>query len=394
MGYKNEFASPNKYSELEKYYNKNIKGKIIPIVDKFSEDSKITSIDKFKNLYTSEMPLNIPCAGFDGGIAILFPSELHEVKVLKVASGCSEDDLELFKKNHESFIHIFTGKFKWLFGTNQELKDVIDELLEIVMSNKVIIDALNILKINKEEFRNHLYNKIFKFKGKAIEDNIREIFELSALIVFNENNKKNKTLVDNQKNKNNPIPFMLIKDGTLFPNGKTVTGLFADAVSSYLNNSNNYVIGVVKASRFVNQDNSWSKIIKNRAKSIDSHTFFQLDESFEEKIDEHSRNLPYIRYFLTLFGGNSIYEIQIPKYFENNTNELHNIFNALTSQISFLYGGSIITNSYAHQNASLSEFEAKILSKAENEILNDIIKNDEYKQSKEVYLDKINNNED
>lgn len=360
MGYKNEFASLNKFSNIKEYYEKNIKDELIKIVIKTKKKEKDQKETPIKFLYTPKSNIQAPCVAFDGGIATIFTGEPAETKILKVSAGFSEDDSLFFNNDYqEDNIHIFTGKFKWLDGLDLKLDDVIYELIDILLNNKTIKKALEILKISETDFKIYIHNKIYKFEGKSVEDNVREIFELSAIVVYNEKMRLKKT------------NFLIIKDGTLFPSSKTVSSLFSEAIDQYFNNEENYIIGVVKSSRFVNRENSWSNAIHEYALNIPSHSFFRIPDNLELSIDKRSKEHSYRRYFLSLYGGESIFEIQISRKLSDNKDKLEFVLNVLKTQITSKYGGSIITNSYAHEKASIPESEANFLTK---EIKNNINK--------------------
>jgi hypothetical protein len=374
MGYKNEYASLNKFSGMKKYFEDKIKKDIIPLIKETQKNEQKQKSIPLKYQYNPKIN-EVPCVAFDGGMATLFVGEPSETKILKVSAGFSEENSELFNQDYQSDnIHIFTGKLKWLDGINVTLEDAINELVEIMINNVTIKECLLILGIDSNNFKSNMFNKFFKFEGKSVEDNVREIFELSAIIVYNEKMKKNIKLIENQKNKKLITSFLIIKDGTLYPSQKTVSALFGNAVATYFDLNDNYIVGVVKSSRFVNRENSWSKMVIKYGENLASHSFYRIPDKLELSIDKHTKENHYRRLFLTIFGGESIYEIQISKTHTSNKDELEFILDGLKSQITVKYGGSIITNSYAHLNASLSESEAKFLTKELREDINQLIK--------------------
>ena len=97
---------------------------------------------------------------------------------------------------------------------------------------------------------------------------------------------------------------------------------------------------------------------------------FLLDKNFADQ--------PFDRYFLNLFEGESIYEIQIPNVISKHENKkiLHKVLDLIASQVTFKYGGSIITNSYAHEQASISAAEGQLLELKISEELDEEIDNE------------------
>ncbi len=360
MGYKNERASLNQFSSLEEYAQKHVKKTIVEI----SELSNARDLEmrllkpSFEYCPTEEDAKQIPMASVDGGIATLFSGELTEVKILRVAAGCSEEYEDVFDiKKYQTFTHLYSGKLKWPEGVNLTLEVAIEENVDILLQNTFVIQAVNVLELSLGDFRQALISHFTRLRGKSMEDNFREILELSMMVCF----------LDDQKQKHKE--FLLVKDGTLFPSRTTSSTIFSDRVRDYFSTPQP-VIGVIKSSRFVNRENAWSKMILDYAASVKSHTFFRVPKRVELMIDPRSDELPYRRFFLSLFGGDSVYEIQIPKK-ASEKDKVEELLKALASQITFSYGGSLIVNSYAHESASLSESEAKFLTE---DMRNDLLK--------------------
>lgn len=351
MGYKNEKATLNQFSSMEAY----AKEKVVKTIEKIATISTKRDMEvqllkpSFEYCPPQEESTICPMASVDGGIATLFPGELTETKIIRVAAGCAPEFKDLFSiTNYQTFTHLFSGKLKWPEGVNQTLDETIEENVDILLENKFIIQAVNELELSLGDFRQTLIGHFSRLRGKSMEDNFREILELSMMVCF---------LAD-QKEKN--VEFLLIKDGTLFPSKITTTGMFSGKVSEFFATPQP-VVGVIKSSRFVNIENAWSKTIIDYARGVKSHTFFRVPKRVELMIDPKADEIPFRRYFLSLFGGESIYEIQIPKEASEKKEDAESLLKKIASQITFAYGGSIIVNSLAHEQASLSESEARFL---------------------------------
>ena len=362
MGYKNERATLNQFSSLEEYARKNLKESITEIsaLSNAREVEMRLLKPSFEYCPSKEEIKNIPMASIDGGIATLFTGELSEVKILRVAAGCAAEYADTFGiQKYQTYTHLFSGKLKWPDGVGITLENAIEENVDILLQNGFIIQAVNVLEISLGDLRQALISHFTRLRGKSMEDNFREILELSMMVCFLDDQKQNKK------------EFLLVKDGTLFPSKTTSSGLFSEHVCEYFSKPQP-VVGVIKSSRFVNRENSWSKLIIDYASSVKSHTFFRVPKRVELIVDPRSEDNPYRRFFLSLFGGESIYEIQIPKK-ASEKEKVQPILQALASQITFSYGGSLIVNSYAHEMASLSESEANFLTQdMRSEVLKEI----------------------
>lgn len=389
MGYSNESASPNKYSGMKEYCEQKVTKKLSEVMK--SSHKKSEEIKALKPPVPDFRPdLNhdnlTPVAAIDGGIATLFQHEVSETKLLKVALGVPPEWKGWFnQENLESYTHIFTGQLRWPDGTEQNFDDLVNEMIEIVVSNEIINKARKILQIPESDFRDAIFARAHRLKNKnnntlkGFEDNIRELLEISAMVVFIEEQKNNNKILHHQQTLSLEIPYLFIKDGTLYPASMTVSKLIADKVTDFFN-MGHPVIGVIKNSRFVNKENIWSKVIGDYAKEIKSHTFFRINKKIELSIDSESNDIPFRRYFVSLFGGESVYEVQIPKILSDDPDKLEFILTVLAHQITYNYGGSISTNSYAHEQASLPEVEARHLTEELRSDLRDALK--EFNQQK------------
>lgn len=367
MGYSNEKASPNKYSKMMEYCNKVVVEKLSAAISSGKNTSEDLSKLKPKYLFRPDLDAKkeIPVAAIDGGIAVLFPNEVGETKLISMAVGIPPQWQSIFnEESMDSFTHVFTGQLRWPEGVNKSLEDLSEELINTLYENSVINKAMNILGISSEDFYTAIRSRINHLKSLkqdrlvGFEDNIRELLEVSGMVVFTEAQLNNKNL-DNFKDKE--CPYLLIKDGTLFPQTITVSSVIAEAVKNWFQRGDIPVIGVVKNSRFVNDDSVWAKVVRNFGKKVKSHTFFRIPSKVEFAIDKQSDKNSYKRYFLSIFGGENIYEIQVPKIITEDKDKLEFLLTRLAGEITYSYGGSISTNSYAHEKASLPESEAKAL---------------------------------
>jgi hypothetical protein len=382
MGYQNESASPNKYSGMKDYCTQQVTKKLEKVLAKSTareaEMKALKPSFEYRPIVNQETL--VPVAAIDGGIAVLFPNEVSETKLLKIAVGIPPQWQGWFsKENLEEFSHVFTGQLRWPQGTGQNFDEVVQDMISTAFNTPVVKEAMNILAISEEEFNKALWDRVNHFskgqkKLKDFEDNLRELMECSAMVVFTCHQSKNQKLLAHFSKQALKIPYLLIKDGTLYPSKMTLSGRISDAISEWFNHPDNYVIGVIKNSRFVNKDNIWAKVIEEYASEVKSHTFFRLPASVETEIDKDSDNHPFRRYFLSLFGGQAIYEIQIPKVLTQDEEKLKFLLTVITEQVTFSYGGSISTNSYAHERASLPEVEARYLTQNLRDELGTLLK--------------------
>jgi hypothetical protein len=183
---------------------------------------------------------------------------------------------------------------------------------------------------------------------------------LNNIIIFDfisKANDKDKGLID----------YFVIKDGSLTTNPRAITGEIANSIKKTIDSPDSLiksfpVIGIVKNSRFVGES-PVGRIVKTYASMLDSHIFFKLPKKYEAIEDKDFINNSFSRYFFSLFGGTSVYEIQIPNHICKDENKVESIFDIIADNITFSYGGSVSINSFAHIKASLSEAESDLLEK-------------------------------
>lgn len=359
MGYSNEYASLNQSGLMKKYCDKKLKEKLKNIHKqrRLIESENFTVED---NLIYDPKKKEVPAVSVDGGIATLFPGHVEEIKIIKVAYGFSEEDSEFFKKYiHEPVVfHIFSGVLKWNAGaginpkTNQIFtkEELLEELLEEFLSLDILIEMIKNFNLDKVSLHKELHSflKVRVKKRGDIDDVIREIMEWALIVNFWYRVPKNEKL-----------PCLMIKDGSLFPGKQTMSIDLSQSIENFLLDKTNIIVGVIKSSRFVDSENSWSRIIKKYAHELTGIKFFKLNEKLERQIDDKEIN--YQRYFLSLYDAERLYEIQLPNSFKKETKLTKEILNGLSNLVTLSHGGSIITNSYAHENASLSQFDAKLV---------------------------------
>jgi hypothetical protein len=377
MGYEGERASPNQYSSLLEYCKKNVMEELQEIYD---ED--VTQTRELRNQILSFIykpkPLTsvTPLLSFDGGMATLFHRQMTETCLLKVSGACPPQFESQFKPGElkSLFFHTFVGRLS--YSNNNEdpelVNNVIQKELIRILNIPEFIKMLSVLEVEPAHFSAKLKTLANSWKDKAsMKDCFRELLEWALVIDFIANRKYDK---------NQTLPFLVIKDGNLSSNAKAVTGTLAEKMKLFIKGENAqipipYIVGAVKSSRYTG-DNAMGTIVKRIASEVPSHSFFKLPKKFEAALDKDFANNSFKRFFLSLFHGDKVFEIQIPLPIANNQDLLESTLDLIGSQVTFEYGGSIATNSFAHIKASLAESEAKNL---ENTVRAEL-----YKESKET----------
>lgn len=368
MGYSNERASLNQFSELYTYCQENVMAQIKTVFNKTLENEKNFLEKELPFVYESlNQEDKIPVVSFDGGIATIFLGELAETKIIKVAGAAPPKWKDYFVGIQSSLFHVCSGLLKWPQGIGITQEEAIIITIEESLKNEVLLELFDHLGISIENYKDSMTSHLKYKQGNQVEDCFREILEWALIINFCERQKNNKNIDNKQK-----IPYLIVKDGSLYPFGKTVGDLLSKEIEKYLNAGECSIVGMVKASRFVAEDSSYRKSINKYLKGINKNTFFKLPKKLEMTIDH--RSYFYERYFFSMFGGKSIYEIQIPIVnMQIDKNYITMMMDIINSQVTFNFGGSISTNSYAHIEASLSESESRLLTeKLKTEILKEL----------------------
>lgn len=367
MGYSNEKASLNQYSSLLKYCRENVVSQIKTIHSKTHHVEEELLNKELPFLYESTNKEDkVPLVSFDGGLATIFPGELSETKLIKVAGACPPNWSEVFQGIQNGMFHVLSGVLKWPEGADLTEEDVINYTIETSLKLDTLTEMMDHLDIKQEDYIQSMISHLKYKQGQQVEDAYREILEW-ALIVNCYFRQKNNKKINHQEE----IPYLIIKDGSLYPYAKSIGGVMSEAIEKFLNLGDVPIVGMVKASRFVAQDSLYRKAIDKYLSKFKKNCFFQIPKELEAKMD--GRDNLYHRYFFSLFKGRSVYEIQIPKSNVKSENYVKNIMDILNSQVTFSYGGSVSTNSYAHQEASLAESEAKFLTRElKSELLKEI----------------------
>jgi hypothetical protein len=377
MGYQGEKASLNQYSDLLDYCKKNVVTELQDIFDINMQQEFEIRKQILAFIYEPKPPcLDIPLLSFDGGMANLFQGQMTETCILKVAGACPPEFNKHFATDDlkEVFFHTFIGRLGYVESeeNKEATAEVIQKELNRLLNIEEFLTLLVTFDVEVKHFSDKFKSLVNSWKDKsAIKDCFRELLEWAMVIEFMVNYKKtNKTR----------LPFLIIKDGNLSSNAKAITGTLADKVRQFIKGENQlvpipFIIGAVKSSRYTG-DNAMGNIVKKFAKDVPSHSFFKLPKRFEAAVDKDLANNAFKRYFLSLFGGEQVFEIQIPIPLSEDEELRNLVLDLVASQVTFEYGGSISTNSYAHVRASLSEAEARVLQKTVFEELKKDSKND------------------
>lgn len=356
MGYNGEKASLNQYSSLYEYCKKHV---ILELESLFVEDEveqKKLELSDLVYVYKPKKPENTPLISFDGGLSTLFKGTPMEVSLIKVSGACPPEHEGSFSgiEIPDILFHVFTGG---LSSTN-DYSPLLKKELNRLCKNDFFLTFLAAIRVDFNTFSEELQKLVEKWKEKStLRDSFRELLEWSLIFDFISKSKFKKSGV---------LPFLVVKDGSLTTNARSLTGAVANGIKKFIEDPSEIgmfpVVGVVKSSRFVGES-SIGRIVKSYASMLESHVFFQIPKKYEAVEDkDHAKNA-FNRYFLSLFGGSSIYEIQIPKHIALNQEKRELIFDLISENVTFAYGGSVSINSFAHVKASLSEAEGSLLEK-------------------------------
>jgi hypothetical protein len=373
MGYNGEKASVNQFSDLYEYFEKNVASELKELYDENVLREKKINKNELRFTYVpNKLETITPLVSYDGGMTTLFQGQLTETCMLKIAGACPPDQKGIFSNDEikEIFFHSFVGKLIHSDTDKEdELKNALREELKRLLEVNEFVTMLQVFGVKVEDFEEKFFGLVSRWKDKStIKDTMRELLEWALVIDFL-NSQKSKTHEDGK------LPFLIIKDGNISSNPKAVTISISHKIQELLEGRNKeipvpYIIGAVKNSRFTGES-PLGKMISKFGKILPSHSFFKIPAAYEGLLDKDFASQPFSRYFLNIFGGDSVYEIQIPRVLSNNDVLLPQILDLIASQVTFSYGGSIITNSYAHKRASIAEVEGKML---EVQILKDMNK--------------------
>lgn len=380
MGYNGERGSLNQFSDLYQYLESNVKKDLKDLYKESTEADRKINKKELRYFYESkEIKLDTPLLSFDGGMTTLFQGTIAETCLLKVSAGIPPEFEEHFSKENvnDIFFHTFVGKLSFE-SDPAKIKIIVKEEVARLASLKEFQSLLSSFKLSLEEFESSFLNLVNKWTDKSsLKDTIRELLEWSIIINFLNNNS-----LKTKKIEGDNIPFLIIKDGNISSNPKAVTNSISNKIKILLKGEDQdlplpLIVGAVKSSRFTG-DSLLGKLIIQFGKRLPSHSFFRLPQQYEVLLDKNFADQPFDRYFLNLFQGESIYEIQIPTVISKNPNQkiLEKVLDLIASQVTFRYGGTISTNSYAHEQASISAAEGQRLEDKISEEMDEEIDNE------------------
>ena len=380
MGYNGERGSLNQFSDLYEYLESNVKKDLKDLYKESTEADRKINKKELRYFYESkEIKLDTPLLSFDGGMTTLFQGTIAETCLLKVSAGIPPEFEEHFSKENvnDIFFHTFVGKLSFE-SDPAKIKIIVKEEVARLASLKEFQSLLSSFKLSLEEFESSFLNLVNKWTDKSsLKDTIRELLEWSIIINFLNNNS-----LKTKKIEGDNIPFLIIKDGNISSNPKAVTNSISNKIKILLKGEDEdlplpLIVGAVKSSRFTG-DSLLGKLIIQFGKRLPSHSFFRLPQQYEVLLDKNFADQPFDRYFLNLFQGESIYEIQIPTVISKNPNQkiLEKVLDLIASQVTFRYGGTISTNSYAHEQASISAAEGQRLEDKISEEMDEEIDNE------------------
>ena len=351
MGYTGEKASLNQYSSLYEYCKQKVFSELKEMFESDEIEQNRLSVSDISYSYVPKaITDNIPLVSFDGGLATLFSGTPMELSLIKIAAACPPSHQKDFLEQElkEIIFHVFSG------NTVNSDESTLKKELQRLGSVDEFVTFLAFLGVEFNEFYYEFKKLVGKWKDSSpLKDSVRELLEWALIFDFYLRRKEDK----------NSGEFLVIKDGSLSVNPKAVTGVVSNKIRTVLageSGENLPVIGVVKKSRFVGES-LIGRIVQFYASRLESHSFFKIPSKYEAIADKDLSLNSFSRYFLTLFGGKSIFEIQIPKTIDRDKNRRELIFDIIAENTTFAYGGSISINSFAHIKASLSEAESRLL---------------------------------
>jgi hypothetical protein len=370
MGYTGEKASLNQYSLIKNYLMdsgavEQMKS-VYDITERFYKDIENQDSGKAEVVETDcSLIKPFDVMAVDAGMARFFKDSPYEVVVLKIAGGANE----VVQKKHveimkAEFTHVFTGLIKnprvFAAITNRNERDGAASLtvqeVDRLFQNGLFSD-LN--KLFNSLFEGDFIREVQEWLGKSkklpeIDNLTRELAEWYYLL-------RASLKIDNN--------LLIVKDGSLITNqfgsgqalAKRLDSFFRGEVSSL----SPIMVGVVKESRFIKDEGHIvAKTIRTFSKLLPGNQFFRIPNALEVLLDSTTEeNKAVDRLFLSIASGKNVYEVQFPRALTKDPKLFLRARVTLLSQITSLYGGSIVANSLAHKAASLSEAEARSLEK-------------------------------
>lgn len=371
MGYKGEKASLNQFTKLSEYLQKSGALEQAKNLASITEAFKKRLKEKkgLESITVDSEKKPFPFLSFDAGMARFFQGSPFEFTVLKVAGAGNLDKAEAKEVEKDllkqEFLHVFSGLVKNpnVFSEITKRQSKKGALLLAQMEVERLFET-GILKeldeLLKEEFQSSLGSDLIEHLKSAPKlpelDNLcRDLGEWFFILRALKALKNQDTLV--------------VKDGSLIVNPSGLTSpIYSRLKDIYLGKKENFsplLVGIVKESRFLKDEGHLvSKAIWSYARENKKHQFFKIPDELDSILDSSVlEERSVARFFLSLFSGKNVFEIQVPKALMGDSLALERVKMTLLSQVTSLYGGSLVANSLAHKAASISEAEARALEK-------------------------------
>ena len=370
MGYKGEKASLNQYTRLKEYLENSgaldqIK-RVVGLTDTFRDTVKNEKTEMGELVPTLDGEEIFRVIAFDAGLARFFKDSPYEIVVLKIAGGAEGETAEEFQHlTDAAYVHIFTGLAKnpRVFAAITKKEDRIGASGLAAQEVGRLFES-GILR-EFDEFMNEIFGGNFR---KDIESWVQKATKVPEL----DNLTRELTewfFVLRAAKETNGKDVLLVKDGSLITNQFGSGEALASRLQTYFRGDiaefSPLTVGVVKESRFVKDEGHIvSRSIWSYARKTKGNAFFRIPANLESILDattEESKTVE--RLFLSIGSGKNVYEIQFPKAITKDATLFAKARATILSQVTSMYGGSIIANSLAHRAASLSEAEALALEK-------------------------------
>lgn len=370
MGYNGEKAALNQYTQLKEYLLESgaidqIK-KVFGITENFrkSVQKEKTQIGEKVDTQPGIKPFSV--LAFDAGLARFFKDSPYEVVVLKIAGGGSNEVINKYSElTKPSYLHVFTGLAKnpRVFSAITKKEDRIGSSGLAAQEVSRIFERGVLASFN--ELLNECFSGDFQKEVEAWIQKATKLPEIDNLArEFAE-----WLYVLRAAKATKGCDVLIVKDGSLITNqfgsGEALSKRLQSYFSGDIQSLSPLVVGVVKESRFIkDQGHIVSRAIWGFAKKTKGSSFFKIPPNLEAVLDptpEADRSVD--RYFLSIASGKNVFEVQFPKALTSDSELFQRARATIISQITSMYGGSVIANSLAHKAASLSEAEAQALEK-------------------------------